>query len=69
MSSNTWSGELGRLPAGDRDWLVANSVHVVVREPLWHVEEEGAPVSLVVCMPECSNTCVQPARILGPYAP
>ena len=39
VSSNRWSLELAQVPSADRDWLVANSVHVKVNEPLW-VEEE-----------------------------
>ena len=35
VSSNRWSMELAQVPSADRDWLVANSVHVMVNEPLW----------------------------------
>jgi len=32
---NLWKTELDRLPAADRDWLVANSVYLYVGEPMW----------------------------------
>ena len=35
VSSNRWSMELAQVPSADRDWLVADSVHVMVNEPLW----------------------------------
>ena len=35
VSTNTWSHELTRCAAADRDWLVANCVHVRVSAPLF----------------------------------
>ena len=35
VTSNTWSEELRKLDSGDRAWLVANSVHVLVNSNLW----------------------------------
>ena len=35
VSSNRWSLELAQLSHPDREWLVANSVHVAVTSPLW----------------------------------
>ena len=35
VSSNRWSIESAQLPGADRDWLAANSVHIMVNEPLW----------------------------------
>jgi len=37
VSSNTWTYELQQCAAADRDWLVANSVHVRVSTPLYEV--------------------------------
>ena len=35
VASNGWAHELKAMPAGDRDWLVANSVYIEVKKPLW----------------------------------
>lgn len=35
VCSNDWSFTLQKLPADDRDWIVENSVHVLVTEPLF----------------------------------
>jgi len=40
VSTNRWALELVALPAVDRDWLVQNSVHVCVQEPLWLEDEQ-----------------------------
>jgi len=42
ISTNRWSVELQMLPGADRDWLVQNSVHVLVTEPLWLEEAPQA---------------------------
>jgi hypothetical protein len=49
VCSNTWSFEVGALPASDAAWLAANCVHVLVTTHLWE-DEKGdgvmvAPVS------------------------
>ena len=35
VTSNTWSQELEDLTPADRDWLLANSVHVKATSQLW----------------------------------
>ena len=35
IGSNVWREELEALPADDKAWIVANSVHVFVDTPLW----------------------------------
>ena len=35
VTTNTWSSGLCTMPAGDVDWLKANSVYVHVTGPLW----------------------------------
>ena len=39
INSNCWTEQLKEMPPGDRNWIVGNTVHVVVDSPLW-VEEE-----------------------------
>ena len=35
ISANRWRSELNTMDSEDRDWVVANSVHVHVTAPLW----------------------------------
>ena len=37
VCSNTWSADLAACSKEDREWLQANSVHVLVTAPLWQV--------------------------------
>jgi hypothetical protein len=35
ICSNRWGIEVANLPSVDANWLLGNSVHVKVNEPLW----------------------------------